>query len=124
MKDKWVFTDNMLPLSCGDMSQRYENVMHEMLRAGLQWCEDNPKADPKFHTYTGIMGICAEDNDDARELTAAILDAVIDDYMPSSAQHQMVIEQLFYIWEHGWDMYVDKRIEAKKTKEGNSGLSG
>lgn len=118
MKDRWVWTDDMLPLSCDNYTQKYESIMHSMLRAGLQWFEDYPDADPKFHTYADMMGICVEDNDDARELTAEILDAVIDDYLPSSAQHQIVIEQLFYIREHGWEVYVEGRKAAKIRKEG------
>jgi hypothetical protein len=88
----------------------YEETCRSMLKAGLEFWDrmeerkyDGPPFDPKFHGFQGVYGIIAEDNDDAKALSEAVV-AVASGC--SGAMHQAVISSIFYIRTNGWDAYV------------------
>lgn len=89
----------------------YEAACRQMLRQGLKWFEEHPNADPQFHGFNGVFGLCMEDNEDAKSLSAAVC-AGVD---PTGAMHQAVIGHLFAIRRMGWDAYV---AEMSKPDEG------
>lgn len=82
----------------------YEETCRTMLKAGLEWFDKNPNADPKFHGFEGVAGLCMEDNEDAKKLSDVIVKAANDDC--TGAMRQAVIETIFWIRKRGWNEYV------------------
>lgn len=70
----------------------YERACRQMISQGCAWWSSHPDADPKFHGFKEVMGICLEDNDDAKALSAAI-NAGIDG--ASGAMHQAAVSHVF-----------------------------
>lgn len=81
----------------------YEATCRRMLRAGLQWLDAHPGAAPQFRGFVGVVGVCIDDNDDAKALTAALVAAGPD---CTSAMHQAVVQACLYVRANGWDAYV------------------
>ena len=90
----------------------YEKMCRKMLKAGLDWWDAHPKADPKFHGYKGIYGIISEDNKDAKSLTKAVVDASKGDC--TGAMHQAVISSILFIRKNGWKKYVKEMSEREE----------
>jgi hypothetical protein len=84
----------------------YEATCRKMLKSGLKWLDVHPEADPVFHGYKGIYGICVEDNEDAKALSKAIIDASNND--ATGAMHQAVISSILWIKKNSWKEYVAK----------------
>lgn len=93
----------------------YEAGCRAMLKAGCKWLDEHPKADPRFHSYTNLYGIITEDNEDAKALTKAVMDAevIMDDGKKeragaeaTGAMHQAVISAILYIKRAGWPAYA------------------
>src|SRR5690606_30335134 len=82
----------------------YEAACRAMLRAGLEWMDEHPEADPRFRGYEGIYGIISDENEDAKALSEAVVDASGGDC--TGAMHQAVISQCLWIRKNGWDRYV------------------
>lgn len=107
--EKYAWRDGMGEIS--GFGGGYEEACRTMLRAGLRWLDAHPDADPKFHGYAGIIGVIAEDNEDAKELSKVVGDAVPD---CSGAMHQVVVKTCLYVRKHGWDAYcaaMSKRVQ-------------
>lgn len=94
----------------------YEATCQAMLQAGLRWIDEHPSAQPRFHGYHGITGIVVEDNDDAKALSKAIVDASAGDC--TGAMHEAVVRIVIYVREHGWDTYCAKRRAALAERGG------
>lgn len=94
----------------------YEECCLAMLFAGLHWLDEHPDAKPEFTGFQGIFGLIREDNDDAKALTKAIVDAARDKGGATGAQHQTVVSHLMFIRAQGWDAYVTQ-LEARERKE-------
>lgn len=110
---KYEFTEEMGEIS--GMGGGYEQCCRDMLKAGLEWLDAHPDADPKFHGFKGVYGIIDEDNEDAEALTKAIIDA--SGGGATGAMHQAVVSHCLVIRKEGWDHYVEKMSERKKAKE-------
>lgn len=95
----------------------YENCCRDMLRAGLVWLAAHPTAEPRFHGYAGIYGILAEDNDDAKALSEAVVAPAEHGGGASGAMHQAVVSHLMFIRAHGWPAYVAKMREGDDDSE-------
>jgi hypothetical protein len=89
----------------------YEATCRAMVSAGMEWFEKNPNADPKFHGFEGITGIIDEDNEDAKQLTKAVIAASAGDC--TGAMHQFSIGHVLMAKKLGWENYVKKSIKAK-----------
>ncbi len=89
----------------------YEQTCRDMLRAGLEWLDENPEADPQFHGYNGIYGIISEDNEDAKLLTEAVVAPTNGDC--TGAMHQAVTGSVLWIKAHTWEECVAKMSEPK-----------
>jgi len=98
---KYIFVEGMREIS--GFGGGYEEACRKMLVAGLEWLDAHPKAAPKFHGYKGIYGTVHEDNDDAKALSAAVVNAVEG---CSGAMHQAVICACLWIRKNGWEKYV------------------
>lgn len=90
----------------------YENTCRAMVKAGCDWLDAHPGADPKFHSYKGVYGIISEDNKDAKDLTEAIVKAAAGDC--TGAMHQAAVSHVLAIRKLGWKAYVK---EMSKPKE-------
>ena len=90
----------------------YEETCRRMALAGMQWFDEHPQADPKFHGYKHITGIITEDNADAKALTDAILAASGGDC--TGAMHQACVSHALAYKRLGWDAY---RAEMLKREE-------
>ena len=95
----------------------YEEACRAMVLAGVAWLEANPVADPQFSGYRGVYGVITEDNDDAKDLTAAIMNATVvgADGQPAAvsdgatgAMHQATVNHVLIVKTHGWDWYVNE----------------
>lgn len=102
MSGKYQFTPEMGEIS--GFGGGYEQACRAMLAAGMEWFDDHPVADPKFHGYSGVYGVIAEDNEDAKALTAAILVPTNGDC--TGAMHQAVVSACLFIRKNGWPEYV------------------
>lgn len=107
---KYVFTPSMGEIS--GFGGRYERACRVMLRSGLLWWDGHPTANPRFHTYKNIYGVCCEDNDDAKALSKAVVDAAKD---CTGAMHQAVIGHIFFVRKHGWQKYVEMMTRRGAT---------
>lgn len=121
----YEFTDEMGEIS--GFGGSYELDCRAMLKAGLEWLDENPQTDPQFHGYKNVYGIISEDNDDAKALTKATMDAkIIKDNgktircgdEATGAMHQAVISSIFWIRKNGWQKYVETMSkETPKERE-------
>lgn len=88
----------------------YEKCCQDMLDAGARFLlETKPSADPQFRGFKDVYGIIMEDNDDAKALTKAVIDAAKGE--ATGAMHQAVISRCLYIKKNGWAKYCE---EVKK----------
>ena len=101
---RYTFTDDMGEIS--GFGGGYEQTCRNMLAAGLEWWDANPKADPRFQGYEGVYGILGEDNDDAKALTKAVIDASGGD--ATGAMHQATISHVFFVRKNGWEKYCEE----------------
>lgn len=84
----------------------YEQCCRDMLKAGLEWLEAHPEAEPKFSGFKNVYGLIDEDNDDAKALTKAIIDASKGE--ATGAMHHAVVESCMWIRRNGWERYVEE----------------
>ena len=96
----------------GQRGREYEKACRRMVLAGIKWLDDHPTADPKFHGYKDVYGICMEDNDDEKALSEAIVAACSD---CSGAMHQAAVSHVLMAKSLGWEKYVE---EMSKPREG------
>lgn len=107
--EKYAWRDGMGEIS--GFGGGYEEACRQMLRAGLHWLDAHPDVDPQFHGYKGVFGVISEDNEDAKALSKAVLDAVPD---CSGAMHQAAIGACLYVRKNGWDAYC---VAMSRTEE-------
>lgn len=96
----------------------YEATCQDMLNAGVHWLNEHPNADPKFLGYTNVTGICLEDNQDAKNLTKAVIDGA-GEYGATGAMHHHVIARVLKIKEKGWEWYCAE-LRKHHAEEANS----
>ena len=88
----------------------YEETCRAMVKAGCQWFDDHPNADPQFTGYKGIYGIITEDNEDAKALSKAVVTSANGDC--TGAMHQATVGTCFWIRKNGWPAYM-KEMEGE-----------
>lgn len=94
----------------------YEASCRSMLIATLDHWDNQPESfEPKYHGYENIYGVMLDDNEDAKKLDKAMMDAEIlygngerervgDE--ASGAMHQAVVSHAFFVRGNGWEAYV------------------
>lgn len=98
----------------------YEDGCRTMVLAGLDWLDGHPTADPKFHGFTDVYGVLVDDNDDAKALSKAMVDAADAKYPDggvTGAMHQACVQHVLFVRKHGWDRYVAD-LKAREKKGG------
>lgn len=108
---KYDFTSSMGEIS--GFGGGYEATCRAMLKAGLEWFDLHPDAKPMFHKFEGVYGIIAEENQDAKDLSEAVVRGGGDDC--TGAMHQAVISHVLFIKKNGWDEFVKKM--SRRSKE-------
>lgn len=94
------------------MGGAYEKTCRKMVIGGLKWFDEHPNADPHFHGYKQIYGLCLEDNQDAKDLSEAVEKAA-GEYGCTGAMHQATIGHILHIKQIGWEKYTEE-MGAKK----------
>jgi hypothetical protein len=106
------YTDDMREIS--GFGGGYEAACRAMVLAGLAWFDAHPDADPHFKGMSNIFGLILEDNDQAKALTEAVLNApvIADDgrhtlarHEATGAMHHAAINHIFAARRLGWDRY-------------------
>jgi hypothetical protein len=92
----------------------YEQTCQNMVIAGLEWWDANPKADPKFKGFANVFGLIVDENDDAKALSKALSDAALGDC--TGAMHQAAVSHVFYAHAHGWPDYVREILKKKPVR--------
>lgn len=108
---EYMYTEEMGEIS--GMGGDYEKTCQNMVIGGVKWFEDHPDANPQFHGFKGIYGICLEDNQDARDLSKAVEKAA-GEYGCSGAMHQASIAHILHIKAVGWQRYTEEMKERDK----------
>jgi hypothetical protein len=110
-----IYTDDMDEIS--GFGGGYETACRAMVLAGLQWLDEHPGADPHFKTCESIYGVCLDDNNDAKDLTKAMITAAEPGGGATGAMHQATVSHVLWIMANGWDKYV---VEMKKPNDANA----
>jgi hypothetical protein len=108
---EYTYTEEMGEIS--GMGGDYEKTCQNMVIGGVKWFEEHPNADPHFYGYKGIYGLCLEDNEDAKALTRAVVEAA-GEFGPSGAMHQATIAHILHIKQVGWQKYTEEMKERDK----------
>lgn len=93
----------------------YEAACRTMLRAALEWFDEHPEADPRFHGFQGAYGLITEDNADAKALSDVVVAASGGDC--TGAMHQAVITSALWIQKNGWEEYC-RAIAVPEVERG------
>lgn len=97
------YTENMREIS--GFGGGYEEACRNMVLAGLDWLDANIKSGPKFSEASNIIGFISDDNEDAKNMTDAML-AVCPDC--TGAMMQACVNHALYAHKNGWDKYVSE----------------
>lgn len=105
---KYQWQDGMREIS--GFGGDYEEACRDMVRAGCEWFDEYPDANPQFSGVKNVYGICMEDNDDAKALSNAVENAPVVQKGggPSGAMHQAAVSHVLFIRKNGWDKYVEE----------------
>lgn len=96
----------------------YEDACRIMVRAGCEWLDAHPAADPQFRGYRGVYGVLSQDNDDAAALSRAMVaaaDAKYPDGGVTGAMHQATVSHVLFIRKNGWDRYVAELVSRESS---------
>jgi len=110
---KYEFTDDMVEIS--GFGGAYEDTCRAMVRAGCEWWDAHPGADPQFHGFRGLYGLLMEDNQDAQDLSAAMLAAANHD--ATGAMHQATAGHVLHIHRVGWAQYVEESRQRRRDED-------
>lgn len=97
----------------------YEKACREMVVAGLEWLDQNPKAIIDYKEYKNVYGLTTEETPDCEKLQK-IMNKAIDDEV-SGAMMQACLGHVMYAHKNGWETYKqkmeEKDEEPKTTKK-------
>ena len=89
---------------------KYEQACRDMVISGLRWWDEHPEANPVYSKLENVYGMIHEDNEDAKQLTKAIVSGCDD---CTGAMHQAVVEHIMAIRANGWEWYVRAMSESE-----------
>lgn len=134
MSEQREWTEEMGEIS--GFGGSYEAGCRAMVLAGLAWWDEHPDADPHFHGYEGIAGMIVEDDEDAKALTRAMLDAevtigdevdadgidvdphttTVGEYGATGAMVQWSVNHVLAARRLGWEEYA-RQLAAREEEE-------
>ncbi len=104
----------------------YEAVCRAMVLAGIAWIDQHPQAEIIFGGFKNVFGLVTEENEDAKALTAAMMDAPVPGVQAragddaTGAMHHAAVQHCLAYKRLGWDEYVRQLVAREKTeKEGS-----
>ncbi|HTG26082.1 MAG TPA: hypothetical protein VK681_39155 [Reyranella sp.] len=95
------------------MGGGYEDTCRAMVKAGVEWMEAHPEADPQFQGYPGIYGVITEENQAAKDLTAAVI-AAAEPFGATGAMHQATIGHILAFRRLGAEEYCRSLRERER----------
>ena len=101
---KYEYTDEMKEIS--GFGGGYEATCRAMVVAGMKWFDANPKAKPEWGEYKNIYGVTTNENDDAKAMQKAMLDAANGDC--TGAMMQACMGHARFARKNGWGKYCDE----------------
>lgn len=107
---KYEYTPEMGEIS--GMGGGYEQCCRDMVLAGVKWMEEHPDAKPEFGGFKNIYGVILEENQDAKDLTKAVIDASKGN--ATGAMHQATIGHVLAIKRLGWEGYFKEMRERSQ----------
>lgn len=106
----------------------YEAVCRAMVLAGIRWVDEHPNDDPLVKSFKGVFGVAVSENDPAKMLEAAMMNAPVvlggkviraragDDC--TGAMHHAAMGHVLAYRRLGWDEYVRQWKEyVRQLKE-------
>lgn len=113
----YEFTKGMREIS--GFGGSYEAGCRAMVKSGMEFLDANPGCNPVYKGSKGIYGLILEDNDDAKALTNAVMNApfinpdtgkqtTVREYGATGAMHQAAISHCLFIRKKGWSKYVEE----------------
>ena len=123
MSDK-IWGDDMGEIS--GFGGGYEAVCRAMVLAGISWVDAHQAVNPVFRGFKNVFGIAMEENEDAKALTKAMMDAPVfhdgkkiqdragDDC--TGAMHQAAVGHVLAYKRLGWEQYRNELIEREKAE--------
>lgn len=105
------WTDDMDEIS--GFGGGYERTCRAMVSAGCNWLSEHSEADPQFHGFKGIYGIIQEDNEDAKKLSAVVMEASGGDC--TGAMHQACIGHVMAWRRMGSWLAYQKSMRERET---------
>ena len=88
------------------MGGSYEQGCRAMVIAGLEYWDAHPDLDPQYKGWEGVYGILADNNEDAKRLDDAVMDAVQNDC--TGAMHQAAISDILWIKRNSWEKFTQE----------------
>ncbi len=109
---KYRYTEGMSEIS--GFGDGYEATCRAMVIAGLEWMDDNPEAKPEYKEYKDIYGITYDENEDAKKLQQAMLEASNNDC--TGAMMQASLWHVMFANKNGWEKYTEQMLERAEDK--------
>jgi hypothetical protein len=99
----------------------YEECCRAMVVGGCEWLDAHPEVKPKFSHYRNIVGVVLDDNDDAKAMVKAMVDAC-EAFRPGAggptgAMMQFTVHHVLQIREHGWNWYLEQMNQPERARE-------
>jgi hypothetical protein len=109
--DGFDWTDDMAEIS--GFHGGYEKACRTMVSQGCKWWNEHPEAKPKVMALNNVFGLAVADNEDAKNLEAAMVQG-IDDF--TGAMHQAALSHVF-LWHRSgsWMAYQKKSREMNEN---------
>lgn len=105
----YEWSEDMAGVS-GDDTGTYELGCRAMVKAGLEWWDRHPDADPRM---PGLGG-ASEANEDALALKASMVAAVFQSSTTSGLMVRGCLAAVLWVRRNGWEAYCD-RLRARKA---------
>ena len=104
MENKYVYTDKMGEIS--GFGGGYEEDCRKMVIAGMEWLDEHKAANPTFDQYKGVYGLTTNENQDMKDMQAAMNQAIGDE--ATGAMMQACTNHVLYAAKNGWEKYVEE----------------
>lgn len=91
----------------------YELAARAMVRAGLEWWDRHPKADPCFKSFRDEHGLVDCNNPDAQALLEVMVKAAFGGH--TGVMVSACLGVVFWVRRNGWEAYADE-LRAKKAR--------
>lgn len=109
---EYKYTDDMREIS--GFGGAYEEACRQMVIAGMQWFDLNPKASVSFKEYENVTGLTFDETDDCKALQKHMNAAIGDS--ASGAMMHYCLSHVLGAQKIGWEEY-QRKLRALKAKE-------